>query len=389
VPVPILAGVRVYGKAGAWALGALDARTGDVDDANNVVLRVKHDLLQRAYVGGILTHRSGPGVEGTESAGGLDVDLPLVLGGRNVEPSFWIAGTQVPGVEGTPKAWRVATDYPNDLFDNFVSLYRIDDGFSPNLGFVRRSGIWETTGHIDFMPRPKGLGVRQLDIEVPSWDIIADGDGSLLRSRDWQTAQFELRPLEGDFQNGDHFEINLQRFLDAPTAPFEIFHGVIVPPGRYWWTRGELQYAISPGRALSVAPLLSFGGFYGGSSTELDIDVTWRPGGRAILGTSLGTNTVSLPEGNFSAIQTTVRFEYATSTRSSIVALVQTNSEDQRIDLNFRFHWIPKVGDDFYVVWDSGYTTDRSARYRFPGLEALGKPLAAALVVKAVHRFAL
>jgi hypothetical protein len=40
-------------------------------------------------------------------------------------------------------------------------------GFRPALGFVSRTGIWETTGHIDFMPRPPVLGIRQLDLLFP------------------------------------------------------------------------------------------------------------------------------------------------------------------------------------------------------------------------------
>jgi Domain of unknown function (DUF5916) len=389
-PVTILGGARVYGKAGPWAIGAIEARTGEGEEANDVVLRVKHDLLERAYIGGIAMHRSGPGLPlGPEDAAGLDVDLPLVFGGRNIEPSFWIAGTQVPGVPGTPKAWRVSTDYPNDLFDNFASLYRIDDGFGPTLGFVRRTGIWETTGHIDFMPRPKVLGIRQLDIELPSWDIIATRSGSLRRTRDWQTAQIEWRPLGGDFQNGDHFEINIQRLLDAPTEPFAVFQDLSIPAGRYWWTRAEFQYAISPGRRLSVAPILSLGDFYDGTNTEFDLDATWRPGGRVILGTSIARSAVRLPVGRFTALQTTTRIEYAATTRSSLMALLQTNNEDQRVDVNLRFHWIPKIGDDVYVVWNSGYTTDSAARFRFPSFRALGKPLQGVLVVKAVHRFTL
>jgi hypothetical protein len=388
VPVPILGGVRVYGKAGPWALGVIDARTGKGEEANDLVVRVKHDLLERAYVGAIAMHRSGPGLPlGAERAAGLDLDLPLVLGGRNLEPSFWIAGSQVPGVPGTPKAWRVAADYPNDLFDNFISLYRIQTGFTPSLGFVRRTGIRETTGHIDFMPRPKVLGIRQLDVELASWDIIARDSGSLLRSREWQTAEFEWRPIGGDFQNGDHFEINLQRFLDAPTVPFEVFRAVTVPPGRYWWTRGEVQYAMSAGRALSIAPLLSVGRFYGGTNTELDLAATWRPGGRIILSTSIARSAVRLPQGRFTAVQGTVRAEYAASTRTSILALVQTNNEEQRVDVDLRFHWIPTIGDDVYVVWNSGYSTDSAARFRFPSTRSLGKPLDGALVVKAVHRF--
>ena len=127
VPVSILAGARMYGKAGRWTVGAIDARTGRGEEANDLVLRVKHDLLQRAYVGAIVINRSGPGLPaGADRAAGLDVDVPLVVAGRNLEPAFWIAGTQVTGVPGTPTAWRLSTDYPNDLFDNFVALYRID-----------------------------------------------------------------------------------------------------------------------------------------------------------------------------------------------------------------------------------------------------------------------
>jgi hypothetical protein len=168
-----------------------------------------------------------------------------------------------------------------------------------------------------------------------------------------------------------------------------VFRDVTVPPGRYWWTRGELQYAISPGRRLSLAPLVSFGNFYGGTNTEVDLDATWRPGGGVILGTSIARSAVHLPEGRFTAVQTTTRVEYAASTRSSVLLLLQTNNEDQRVDVNLRFHWIPTIGDDVYVVWNSGYTTDSAARFRFPSVRALGKPLQGALVVKAVHRFTL
>jgi hypothetical protein len=193
VPYPILGGARATGRIGAWTLGVLDARTGGLDQANDAVVRVKRDLLDRSYVGAMLIDRAGPGVGGGQRSGGIDLDFPLVVRGYNVEPSFWIAGSQTSGVGGTPLAWRYGTDFPNDLFDNFVSLYRIDSGYAPPLGFVRRTGIWETTGHIDYMPRPGWLGIRQLDFEapIPSWDIIADVSNSptaLTDSRTWQTA---------------------------------------------------------------------------------------------------------------------------------------------------------------------------------------------------------
>src|SRR2546426_4551980 len=174
-PVPIVAGARIHGRLGPWTLGLLDTQTGGADNANDAVVRVQHDLFERSYIGAIGTLHAEPRGQGVERAGGIDIDLPLVVRRTNLEPKFWIAGSQTPGVPGTPLAWRLSTDNPNDLFDNFVALYRIDSGFEPPLGFVRRAAILETTGHVDFMPRPGVLGIRQLDFTfpIPSWDIIA------------------------------------------------------------------------------------------------------------------------------------------------------------------------------------------------------------------------
>jgi hypothetical protein len=388
VPVPILAGVRLYGKAGPWALGVLDARTGSGDEMNNLAVRVKHDLFDRSSVGAVATLRTGPGVSGSEWTAGVDGQFPLIVRAQNVVPAFWIAGTHAAEEGETPLAWRLSTDFPNDLFDNFISLYRIDTGFAPALGFVRRSGIWETTGHVDFMPRPHLLGIRQLDFEVPDWDIIAGEEGSLLRPSSWETAQFEVRPIGVTFESGASLELNIQRFLDAPADSFEVFRGTSVAPGRYWWTRGEVQLTTSPAHALGLTSLLGVGGFYDGTNVEATVGVTWRQGGHLSIGTEVAGSAVHLPLTRFHAIQASARAEYAFNTRTSFQGFVQVNNEDQRIDFNLRFHWSRVVGDDLYVVWNSGFTTDPAAPHRFPNPRALGHPLNGALIIKAVHRMA-
>ena len=387
-PIPILAGGRLYGRLGPWKIGVLDAQTGGGDDANDAAVRVQHDLFDRSYIGAIGTLHARPGGRGIERAAGLDIDLPLVVRGANLEPKVWVAGSQTPGVPGTPLAWRLSTDNPNDLFDNFVSLYRIDSGFAPPLGFVRRTGIWETTGHVDFMPRPGVLGIRQLDFTfpIPSWDIIANETGSLFQSADWQTAWFEWRVFGGDRQNGDHFEVNFQRLMDAPSDTFAIFRGVVIRPGRYWWSRSELQYFMHPGRPLSFGAFVNWGQFYGGHSTDLELTATWRGGGHVILSTDLTRTTAQFPVGAFTAVLSANRLEYDFNTRTSLLAFVQYDNESERVDFNVRFHWIPVIGDDVFLVWNSGYTTEPLARFRFPDSRALARPLNGAFVVKIVHR---
>jgi uncharacterized protein DUF5916/cellulose/xylan binding protein with CBM9 domain len=388
-PVPIHAGARLSGRIGAWRLGMLDTRTGGTDQANDAVIRVQHDLFARSYVGAIGSLRTTAG-GGAQTAAGLDVDLPLVVRGKNVEPKFWITGTRTPGVAGFPLAWRISTDYPNDVFDNFVSLYRIDAGFDPVLGFVRRTGIWETTGHIDYMPRPHALGIRQLDFTfpIPSWDVIANESGSPGRSADWQTAWFEWRVFGGDRENGDHFEVNYQRQLDAPADSFPIFRGVVIPPGRSWWSRYELQYFMSSNRPLSFGAFVNWGGFYRGRSADLELQSTWRGTGHTILSAAITRTAARLPGGGFTAMQASSRIEYDFNTRTTFLGFVQYTNADQRVDFNLRFHWIPTIGDDVFLVWNSGYTTNVAATYRFPSARSLTRQLNGALILKIVHRLA-
>jgi hypothetical protein len=387
--IPMLAGARLYGRLGPWRLGMLDAETGGDIDANDAVLRIQHDVLQRSYIGVIGTVQTTR-VAAPSATAGFDADFPLVLRGQNIEPKVWIVGSRTPGVSGVPLAWRLSTDYPNDLFDNFVSLYRVDSGFTPALGFVRQTGIWETTGHVDFMPRPHALGIRQLDftVPIPSWDVIARESGSPLRAQDWQNAWFEWRVLGGDRENGDRFEVNYQRLMDEPPDTFAVFPGVRIPPGRYWWSRYELQYIMSTGRPLSAGVFVNWGRFYGGRSADVEAEGAWRAGGRVILGTTIERTAARLPGGGFTALLLANHLEYDFDPRTSLIGFVQYTNEEQRVDFNIRFHWIPAIGDDLFVVWNSGYTTSPLARYRFPATATLSRPLNGAFIVKIVHRIA-
>lgn len=387
-PVPILGGARVYGKSGPWGIGLLDARTGGAEGANDVVARLGRDVLDRSTIVAMVVDRTTPRAPGERGAG-IDLDFPLIVSRHNVEPHFWMMGTRTSASAGTPLAWRLSTDAPNDLFDSFVSLYSIDSGFNPTLGFVRRTGIWETTGHIDFQPRPGIFGIRQLDLTpIPSWDIITDRNHRLTNPSTWQTADLEWHALAGDLQSGDHFELNVRRELDAPPEAFEIFRGTSVAPGRYWWTSGDLQYQTSSGRALSGQAIVSTGQLYDGRSSSAELGATLRGGGHVIVGTTYSVTSARLTSGAFTATQATGRLEYAFSTRADFLGFVQYQNDDRRADFNLRFHWIPKIGDDLFVVWNSGFTTDPSAPWRFPAGSALSHPLNGALIVKAVHRLA-
>ena len=107
-----------------------------------------------------------------------------------------------------------------------------------------------------------------------------------------------------------------------------------------------------------------------------------------IVGTTYSVTSARLAAGKFTAVEATGRLEYTFNPRTGFLGFVQFNNESQRADFNLRFHWIPKIGDDVYAVWNSGYTTDPSVPIRFPSRRVLSHPLNGAFILKGVHRFA-
>jgi hypothetical protein len=80
------------------------------------------------------------------------------------------------------------------------------------------------------------------------------------------------------------------------------------------------------------------------------------------------------------------RLEYDFNTRRRLLAFAQYDNESERVDFNVRFHWVPVIGDDVFMVRNSGYTTEPLARFRFPEIQALSRPLNGAFVINVVHR---
>ena len=120
----------------------------------------------------------------------------------------------------------------------------------------------------------------------------------------------------------------------------------------------------------------------------MELQGTWREGGHVIVSADLSRTAARLPAGGFTASLASGRIEYDFNTRTSFLGFVQYNNDAQRADFNLRFHWIPQIGDDVFLVWNSGYTTNRVATYRFPTARSLSRPLNGAFVVKIVHRIA-
>lgn len=387
--IPIEGGLRLSGRLGAERIGLLAVRTGGEEDAVDVVVRLKHDVLSRGYVGGILTGQGGPGVLGTRLTAGADYELPFVVGGQNLVLAGYAMGTRASSGAPWKSAGRFFVDYPNDWSDSFLGISWVQDGFDPALGFVRQTGVWRHTGRFEWNPRPRLLGVRQLGLTLFRWDVSNYIGGGL------NFATCQMTPLSVEFESGDEFGIEVTRRLDVPDEAFDIWEKetafgprrVTIPAGRYAWNRAMFRFESSQGRPVSVEFDASVGQFYTGTSRSIDVGLDLRLAPHVITGWNTEVEWVRLPQGNFTAQTMQFRFDYAYTPRLGSAFWLQWDNESERMTLNARLHWIPKPGSDAYLVWDSGWPTgldrDLSWLQRIPWR----RPSRGALVAKVVYYF--
>ena len=78
--VPVVAGGRITGRAGAYTVGAINIQTGEKASAgapatNFSIVRLKRDILRRSTIGLIATRRDPSGMSDSNVAGGLDASF--------------------------------------------------------------------------------------------------------------------------------------------------------------------------------------------------------------------------------------------------------------------------------------------------------------------------
>lgn len=371
--IPILGGIRLVGKAGPYNLGVLTMQTaesGGEPTTNYTVARVKRDISDQSYVGFIGTNKQSSrsynrllGIDGAWVRSDMFGSNTLIVGTA-------LAGSTGPGVISNNLAYRLYVDYPNDFIDHFLGIRGVQGNFDPQIGFQDRSNFRQYAWTFRVRPRPPGIGMQYLEFKPVELDYFVNPDGSL------QSVDYEGRLLGFQTSTGELFEWNIQRFADRPGEAFEIFQNIIIPPSTYWWTRWELQLQTNRARSLSCWFLYSWGDFYNGTRTRYSLSPLVRVGGHVAISLDYTRNEVRLPSGNFGTDEAGASIDYGFSPTLNSSLFAQWNNEDKEINVNFRIHWIPQIGSDFYLVYNHL-------------LDALGRILTAraTLLAKIAYRF--
>jgi len=351
--VPIRGGARLSGKMNQFNLGVLDIQTEDVGNtpANNFsAVRVSRELVNRSSLGAIFVGRAatGPkaGVADWNRTWGVDGKLGI---GQPVTASGFIAKTETPGLSGGRQyAFNSGIEYKDRIHRTYLEYGEFGEQFNPEVGFLRRPGGSRrlTAGWLGTMRQTgvKEKGFRELLPHV-IYTGYSNFDGSL------QTATLHM-DNHLDWTNGNYIAPAVDITWEGLDRPFEIYPGVIVPPGLYRSPHTAFRTNTDKRKSLFANFDWDYGGFLSGHQNSTSVALTGRQEARVQASVRWTRNDINLPQGAFVTNLGNLRATYNFSTRFYASTLIQYNDTARRWSTNLRVAWLNASSTGLYLVYN-------------------------------------
>ena len=349
--VPINGGAKITGSIAGFDVGVMDVDTrssGPNPYANYAVVRVKRSLPGGSYIGVMgLDKRSGAPTDGFNQNGGVDARLVFF---KNLIVSGFAAQTRSPGVRGGQTDVGAHVNYDTNWLSVTASHRKIGRNFNPEVGFLERNDCVCDFAELEFKPRPKIPGVRELDFS--GFVFHAPDTHGVLQTQEWQ-ATLVAKFHNGSYSDNDIIDAITQRL----TTPFNIYKNVTIPPGLYRWARHQLTYGSAEDRRWQVRLFERFGSYYNGSLNEARVRGTYRANERLSFNVSEQWNRFRLPVtgGNFSVVVGSFQTNYSFSRFLTLSTLLQMDTANtQGASANIRLRWNYRPDSDLYVIYTVG-----------------------------------
>ena len=372
-PVPIWGGGRLSGKIGKYSLGFLEMQTKDhskfvADKSGNLVrqdvrgdnfgvLRVKRNILANSDIGAIFINRQASQGKDFNRTMGVDANLRFH---EYYTVNAYLAKTKTDGRAGKDLADKVTFLFRNNLWKIHTVWTDLQENFNPEVGFTQRTGTRFIRHRTDIFARPKSNRfIREFNPHAMV-NFFMDQENRMV-TKDHHFA-FQLF-----FQNGAGLEVHYDPQFDRLDRPFEIRKSplspvVTIPVGSYTFSFWALELNSDPSKMLVGTMALEKGSYYDGYRTTLNLTGTIRPSYRLAFEPRYSINKISLDlatvngvplqKTEFSTHLASTRISYYFSTRMSLSALIQYNSDRKQATSNIRFNFIHHPLSDLFLVYN-------------------------------------
>ncbi|MDX2129303.1 MAG: DUF5916 domain-containing protein [Chloroherpetonaceae bacterium] len=370
LPIPILAGARLLGKAGSTTLGVISMQTAAQDTQRSVnygAYSFRQDIFDQSRVGVIATSK----IESNRQnyVYGLNTRLATdqFLGNKNLV--FESAFAQSYTSDSTNKignTFNFGIRYPNDLISMRADFSKLDSRFNPEVGFVGRNNYKSALFACDINPRPNIDGIQQIFF-TPLFANFFWNDLTGAR----ESAVLAGSPFGIQLNSGDSFWVWIEHQTDIPPEDFPLGRNILIQAGEYNFTRYELNAETFDGRWVSGYGGVSWGDYYGGTRLNFNVGTSFRLSRFITFDFEYQHNELRFESGKIFTNQIISRTEFSMSPKFFGGLFAQWNDNDNQALLNFRLTWIPTIGTDFFFVFTQSFNTDQTIRSN--GVSVLAK----------------
>ncbi|MBI4458593.1 MAG: hypothetical protein HY648_00870, partial [Acidobacteria bacterium] len=356
IPVPIVAGSRLTGKALGFSVGLMDVQTSAlpteaVPASNYGVVRVKRDILGRSAIGGFLLNREIAGTNDYSRVYGFDTNFVFK---EHFFTNFLYARSAQPGVGMDKDNWTMSGSAKWDSDSLFAGLEYliVDPTFRDDLGFVPRPNQRRLSPLIDIKPRIQRIEkvIRKLQFGIRI-DYITDQEYNLQTRYTHYNAQIF-------FQSGDHILIAPHTRFERVIEDFQLRRNIRIPTGGYNMNNVRIAYTVNPAKRISgMFVFQPQWGFFGGDLYTLSARPRIKVSPKLTLVPGYTLNKLTFPQGKFTDQIANTGIEYAFNNQWQTTTSVQYNNADSMLALQFRLNYIFRPGDDFFLVYSLGQAT--------------------------------
>ncbi len=245
--------------------------------------------------------------------------------------------------------------YQSRKFNFYVKGVAIDEDFSSDLGFVRRTDIFKGFVRVERVYWPK-KGVLQNHGFRFSPEFLWSP------SLDFKNTDYDFRTSwEAQFQNQSQFSVGL---TNSFTYLFEGFdptdtEGALQLPAdqNYHYNSIESEYRSDMRKILAYSLKSEIGGFYNGSRFSVESIVTLRFQPKAFLSLILNYDQIDLPNpypsANIWLLSPKIDITFSKSLFWS--TLVQYSNQRDNLGFNSRLQWRFAQLSDLFIVYNDNY----------------------------------
>lgn len=363
--VPIIGGGRFFGKLDKTNIGVMSIQTQAKDDiasTNYSVIKVQQDIFKQSSMGFMATQKYSKDRYNRVYGANFTYATSDLFGSKNLYVGGTFSASETKDF-GSPEnlnkdnlSYNVFLSYPNDQVEIDAGMTTIQKGFNPEMGFMSRNNYQMLFTEIEFQPRFKKLPFfRNLIFKPIDINYYLNEE-----TKELESMTYEWRPFGFVTKSGEFFEFNVIHIFDKPIEDFVLISDVIIPEGSYWDNRYEIQFESFRGRKLATEAKASIGDFYTGSRQQIEIYTFINVDKHLNIGVDWERNYIQLPEDEFSTDEIGGRIDYAFNPKMHTSIFAQYNNEDDRVLVNYRINWIPKIGSYFYFVINQEYSTRSS-----------------------------